>query len=1042
MAEQTYRSPGFFEREIDATQRVASPSGTPAGLIGTAEKGPAFVPVTVGSMADYQTKFGGFDSMRPSPFAANEWLKNRNSLTFLRVLGAGSNSSITDINNTKTYGVVKNAGFVVSGSQTAGTNAGDGFVQYIVAEHAINPKSDNTFPVFDTRSIPDYLPGDTKVNLVRAMIMFASGSRGILTGSEVSINVSSLTGSGNVANSSDEFKLIISSSDSSFFKTDGLTGIKILTCSLNPHNSNYYGKVLNTDPHKFESEKHYLYADFAVDPEVASGSLGIGSDYKIAMVSGSNAVPSQVSSLNQNGSGIAVTCAELFGRFDTRYTTARTTNFISQPFGDKEYDLFHFESLSDGQYSNNKTKVSIANLKASTDPSDLYGIFEVQVRAFDDTDLNPRILETFPDCSLNPFSDRYIARIVGDRKVRFDFDAEIDAEKRLIVTGRYSNNSQYVRVVMTNEADTAAIPKNCLPFGFRGVPTLKTNESLTDLADITLSDSKGNVIGNKGARLVTGIVTSLTGSIVPPLPMRFKVTRGPLASESGSYVGTIGSTTRVDKRFYWGVQNTRLPSGSVQDPNIGSSLNPIIEAYSKFVGIEKLDTLITGSGADIFNDNKFTLARVALSASSPQDVTKTADEHMLYAAYLRDAVPSGPNYLVTDNAGMQRVTMATLVNSSSVVFNRFLPYNKFTNIMFGGFDGLNILDKQSYYMTDRASSVDTGGLAVSDINKLGLRVGTNGKQAGSGVSNNAIASFRNAIQIMTDPLTVETNLLSIPGIKDSFVTDYAIDMTKKYSLALYIMDIPAYGQTGGSSVRLFQDGLDPVGVRPDAVETAEQFDSRAIDNNYGAAYFPDVFITDPVSGKKCLNPASTAALGALGFNDRVTFPWFAPAGFNRAALGFVSNATVRLLQEDRDVLQDARINPIANFPVNSSSQMQYVIFGQKTLQQAQSALDRVNVRRLVLEVKRLVVNVANGLLFENNDETTRQRFVSAIVPRLATIASQQGIEQFRVICDESNNSPLDAEQNRMRGVINIVPTRVIEFVALDFIVTNSGVSFE
>ena len=170
-------------------------------------------------------------------------------------------------------------------------------------------------------------------------------------------------------------------------------------------------------------------------------------------------------------------------------------------------------------------------------------------------------------------------------------------------------------------------------------------------------------------------------------------------------------------------------------------------------------------------------------------------------------------------------------------------------------------------------------------------------------------------------------------------------------------------------------------------ETSEQFDSRAINNNYGATYFPDVFLQDPVANRPVKVPASVAAIGALAFNDKVSYPWFAPAGFNRGALADVSNVDVRLNSEDRDVLYDARINPIATFPSGG-----FVIFGQKTLQQAKSALDRVNVRRLLVEVKRLVASVARKLLFEQNDAVTRSKFVNQVAPLLALIQSQSGIE--------------------------------------------------
>jgi len=184
-------------------------------------------------------------------------------------------------------------------------------------------------------------------------------------------------------------------------------------------------------------------------------------------------------------------------------------------------------------------------------------------------------------------------------------------------------------------------------------------------------------------------------------------------------------------------------------------------------------------------------------------------------------------------------------------------------------------------------------------------------------------------------------------------------------------------------------------------------------------------------------PSSVAALKALGYNDAVSAPWFAPAGFNRGALNNVLNSEVRLNAEDRNILYEARINPIANFPNGG-----FVIFGQKTLQQDRSALDRVNVRRMLLEVKRIISDIANKLIFEQNTPQTRARFVAEATPQLATIQIQQGVDQFQIVMDSSNNSNEDIEQNRLNGRIVLVPTRAVEFIAVDFIITNSGVSFE
>jgi phage tail sheath protein FI len=175
----------------------------------------------------------------------------------------------------------------------------------------------------------------------------------------------------------------------------------------------------------------------------------------------------------------------------------------------------------------------------------------------------------------------------------------------------------------------------------------------------------------------------------------------------------------------------------------------------------------------------------------------------------------------------------------------------------------------------------------------------------------------------------------------------------------------------------------------------------------------------------------------MAFNDKVSYPWFAPAGFNRGALDFVTNAKVRLNSGDRDTLYSARINPIAVFPTGG-----YVIFGQKTLQLAKTALDRVNVRRLMIEVKRVVAGIANSILFEQNTPTTRAKFVSQVTPRLALIQAQAGIEKFRVVMDETNNTQVDVENNRVNGKIVVVPTKAVEFISIDFVITNAGVQFE
>jgi hypothetical protein len=1174
MAEQTFRSPGFFENEIDLASPRTSNLGTPAGVIGTAEHGPAFVPVTIGSFSDFETKFGTLDPERFGPYAVREFLKHRSAVTYMRVLGAGANSTTAHVAATTTSGVVNNAGFQLAPNSTAEDSLGrqPGSVQFICATHTIAAASDIGFPSFtDNDSFPGVRdlgakgsgtivfasPGTsiagvtisvidaagktvlytaaaannfaasppqfesatdantTAANLQQAIEGFTGHNGTItttlsagtltlnqtvagtvgnqaITGSVGSVTLTSFTGgtdsttaladtvslvramlfttsgsqivvmntaelapalpdsvTDDLATPSGEgkrFKVGVyaadiendsagDTGDSLFGTDDGRAGWRVYTASLDPNDPYYISKVLNTDPNAFQREKHLLWADYSVEEELAAISTAADS---VALLSGSSGAP-------DSGLGSNNTFNYVYGRFDSRYRAPRTSEFISQPFGSQEYPLFHFEALSDGAWANERIKISIADLKASNDPNYLYPTFEVQVRRFEDEDFGPQMLERYPACSLDPASDRFIARQIGDMRVKYDFDSIDEDERRLVVSGKYPNRSQWVRVRINSLLDRGEVPKDAMPFGFKGIPALKTGVNNKD------PNSYGaNSIQSLGTvRLYgNGTAGNLSGSIVPPLPFRFKVTKGAVnATSTPEFIGEPGTKERADAKFYWGVKFDRIKSGSanVYNANIGGGMNQLVRTYTRLQGIPMCDvmTQFDATAADTFHNHKFTLARVALrqelTATGEIDtsgrLTGSAGEHMKEAVYLRNATPDSRTGTVRDPIlRADRISFATLVNSSSLLFNRFTAYTKFTNIFFGGFDGVNILDEDNYYMNDKAASTEFsyGGKAGDELaGGLGLTGTNDGSMSGAGKDNNVVASYRKAVGIMTDPMTVRTNILCIPGIRDPYVTDFAAAENKDYSMSLYLMDIPAYDEDGNR--RWIGDT-----VAPSAGKTAEEFTRRQIDNNYAATYFPDVSITDPVNGgRRVFVPSSVAAIGALAYNDNVAYPWFAPAGFNRGALGFVNNVKSRLTSGDRDELYDARINPIATFPDGG-----FVIFGQKTLQMAQSALDRVNVRRLLLELKRQVMGIADKMLFEMNNAATRSRFINLVSPRLALIQSQAGIESFRVVMDDTNNSSRDVEENRLNGKIVVIPTRAIEFIAIDFIITNSGVSFE
>jgi hypothetical protein len=802
--------------------------------------------------------------------------------------------------------------------------------------------------------------------------------------------------------SAGKFKLVISSTlGNSYWNTDGNPGIRVFTASLNPTDADYFAKVLNSNPDRFAEEQHYLYADFPVDDELATPVL-------VGVLSGS-------ANTSAASGDTTLPFRKAFGAFDTRYKTPATTWFISQPFGATEYDLFKFEALDDGAYASSLYKIAISDLKASLDDSNPYGTFTVLVRDWNDTDTNPLVLEMFPMCSLDPNSDHYIGKLIGDRKVTFNFDATLDTERRVIATGKYPNMSKYVRVVINDNVDRKLVPPKTLPFGFRGARVLKTNDLLVDTIPTPAS---ARLVG---MGITNSITASLSGALMPPVPFRTKVTRGDMPL-GATYLGVAGSTELVQSQYFWGVKFERntLPL----NPNLINDKNNLLESYTKFMGIEKLDTMVTGSGADTFNNNKFTLAKVAFANGALTDLTSSASDHMRTAAYIRNGRLES-NYTIVDTGIGTRVTLATLLaNGTANDFNRYSAYAKFITFMAGGWDGVNILDRNTSRQNDKASSLDSLGGASTGY----LAPGLGYNPAGTGATNAAVVSYKTAVDIMTNPLVVNTNILAIPGIRESYITDYAMQKVRDYGLAYYVMDIASYDD---ATARLYDDSA----TRPNIDQTAGQLDGRAIDNNYTGIYYPDVVIDDLTNHRKIKVPASVAALGALAFNDRVAYPWFAPAGFNRAALDFVSNVGVRLNVLDRDRLYDSRINPIATFP-----RLGFVIYGQKTLQVAKSALDRVNVRRLLLEVKRIIMGIAQNMVFENNTVELRNKFVADAVQQLGMIQALAGVEEFKVIMNETNNTQSDIDLNRLNGKIIVVPTRVIEYIAIDFIVTNSGVT--
>jgi phage tail sheath protein FI len=238
-------------------------------------------------------------------------------------------------------------------------------------------------------------------------------------------------------------------------------------------------------------------------------------------------------------------------------------------------------------------------------------------------------------------------------------------------------------------------------------------------------------------------------------------------------------------------------------------------------------------------------------------------------------------------------------------------------------------------------------------------------------------------------------------------------------------------QNRGDSI--FVCDLYPYGAGAVTTVTAA---ASALNTSYAASYWPWVQTVDPDSGKNVWVPASTMIGGVFAYNDSVSEPWFAPAGINRGGLSNVIRAEWKLNQSQRDTLYSGKVNPIATFPGVGT-----VVYGQKTLQTKASALDRVNVRRLLIALKSYISQVAQNLVFEQNSIATRNQFLSQVNPYLASVQQRQGLYAFRVIMDDSNNTPDVIDRNQLVGQIYIQPTKTAEFIYLDFNILPTGATF-
>ena len=447
-----------------------------------------------------------------------------------------------------------------------------------------------------------------------------------------------------------------------------------------------------------------------------------------------------------------------------------------------------------------------------------------------------------------------------------------------------------------------------------------------------------------------------------------------------------------------------------------TSLAPKIEyktQYSDF-NTNKLRKVYLGLNSDIGVDQDFFDYKGKNAVNNGEYTGKTDGFHLDVNANGATVELGTNSYVPTLQVGISAFT-----TDASLVGGPYekLAARKFTLTPFGGWDGW---DEYRTTRTNTDAYTKTGSKG-----SIGLTNGTFTSfitsEGDNGITSDFYA-YLDGIYTFNNPEAVNINVFATPGIdlRDNIsLIENAVDMIEvDRADSLYVMTTP-------------DTDVDGVTLIPD--EAVNLLEDSGIDSNYSATYWPWIQMNDTENNRYVWLPPTIEVMRNIALTDNVAFPWFAAAGLNRGTTNAIK-ARVKLKLDDRDDLYEGRINPMATF-----SDVGVVIFGNKTLQVKESALNRINVRRLLLQARKLISAVSIRLLFEQNDEVVRNQFLSLVNPILDNIRKERGLTDFRVVLDDT---PESIDRNELNGRIFIKPTRSLEFISIEFNITNTGASFD
>tara|TARA_B110000037_G_scaffold32857_1_gene39659 strand:+ start:4373 stop:6721 length:2349 start_codon:yes stop_codon:yes gene_type:complete len=375
----------------------------------------------------------------------------------------------------------------------------------------------------------------------------------------------------------------------------------------------------------------------------------------------------------------------------------------------------------------------------------------------------------------------------------------------------------------------------------------------------------------------------------------------------------------------------------------------------------------------------------------------------------KNLVNEGSDYYIQESGSYANISRYLRVKSVNLKTPNYFDNNGQAKEQFTG--SLPAIQSGSF------NGSDGDNITTSTSGRVANFYRTIGQGAGFDTQGLTGSNYDNAIALLGNIDEYKYNVISAPGLLNA---THASQVTSLVNNSINrgdnisVVDLVQYGSTVAA-----------------VSQAASGFDS-----SYTATYWPWVQVIDPQTGELVYAPASTMIPGVYVFTDASSEPWFAPAGLTRGALGQVVRAERKLTANNRDTLYESNVNPLATFP-----QSGVVVFGQKTLQKRASALDRVNVRRLLISLKGFISGVADGLVFEQNTIATRNNFLSVVNPYLEGVQQRQGLYAFKVVMDDTNNTASTIDRNELVGQIYLQPTKTAEFVILDFNVLPTGATF-